>query len=649
YLIICTIIHLFSFWGDVAKDFFWKTRHSGRFLDYNFDVTKGRIFIKCMEGATTNICYNLLDRNVHDRKLGDKVAFFWSGNDPGDELTVTYRELLQRVCQFSNVLKSQGVKKGDRVSIYMPMVVELVVAMLACVRIGAVHSIVFAGFSAESLCERIMDSQCSLVITADGFYRGDKLINLKLLADEALQKCREKGFPVEKCIMLRHLSKAAEDDLSSQCPPAKRSCPDLQVPWNPDVDLCWHALLRGASDVCEPEWVESEDPLFILYTSGSTGKPKGVLHSVSGYMLYTATTFKLVFDHQPDDVYWCTADIGWITGHSYITYGPLANGATSVLFEGLPTFPDVSRMWQIVDKYRVSKFYTAPTAIRLLMKYGSEPVYKRNSLKVLGTVGEPINPEAWQWYYTVVGEKRCPIVDTFWQTETGGHMLTPLPAATPMKPGSATFPFFGVVPAILNESGEELEGPSEGYLVFKQPWPGVMRSVYGNHSRFESTYFKKFPGYYVTADGCRRDKDGYYWITGRIDDMLNVSGHLLSTAEIESALVEHAAVVEAAVVGRPHPVKGESLYCFVTLTEGATLSGPLEAELRKQVREKIGAIATPDYIQNAPGLPKTRSGKIMRRVLRKIACDERDLGDISTLADSSVVEQLFRDRCLTTP
>ncbi|XP_028308304.1 acetyl-coenzyme A synthetase, cytoplasmic-like isoform X2 [Gouania willdenowi] len=603
-----------------------------------------------MEGATTNICYNLLDRNVHDRKLGDKVAFFWEGNDPGDELTVTYRELLQRVCQFSNVLKSQG-QKGDRVSIYMPMVVELVVAMLACVRIGAVHSIVFAGFSAESLCERIMDSQCSLVITADGFYRGDKLINLKLLADEALQKCREKGFPVEKCIMLRHLSKAAEDDLSSQCPPAKRSCPDLQVPWNPDVDLCWHALLRGASDVCEPEWVESEDPLFILYTSGSTGKPKGVLHSVSGYMLYTATTFKLVFDHQPDDVYWCTADIGWITGHSYITYGPLANGATSVLFEGLPTFPDVSRMWQIVDKYRVSKFYTAPTAIRLLMKYGSEPVqrYKRNSLKVLGTVGEPINPEAWQWYYTVVGEKRCPIVDTFWQTETGGHMLTPLPAATPMKPGSATFPFFGVVPAILNESGEELEGPSEGYLVFKQPWPGVMRSVYGNHSRFESTYFKKFPGYYVTADGCRRDKDGYYWITGRIDDMLNVSGHLLSTAEIESALVEHAAVVEAAVVGRPHPVKGESLYCFVTLTEGATLSGPLEAELRKQVREKIGAIATPDYIQNAPGLPKTRSGKIMRRVLRKIACDERDLGDISTLADSSVVEQLFRDRCLTTP
>ncbi|XP_026222686.1 acetyl-coenzyme A synthetase, cytoplasmic isoform X2 [Anabas testudineus] len=639
-----------EFWGDIAKDFFWKTKHTGQFLDYNFDVTKGEIFVKCMGGASTNICYNLLDRNVHEKKLGDKVAFYWEGNEPGDEMMVTYRELLQRVCQFANVLKSQGVKKGDCVSIYMPMVVELVIAMLACARIGAIHSIVFAGFSAESLCERILDSQCSLLITADGFYRGDKLINLKLLADEALRKCREKGFPVEKCIMLKHLSKETEETaLGSQSPPAKRSCPDLQVPWNPDVDLCWHTLLLGASDECEPEWCESEDPLFILYTSGSTGKPKGVLHTVSGYMLYTATTFKLVFDYQPEDIYWCTADIGWITGHSYITYGPLANGATSVLFEGLPTYPDVSRMWEIVDKYHVTKFYTAPTAIRLLMKYGSEPVqkYKRESLKVLGTVGEPINPEAWLWYYNVVGEKRCPIVDTFWQTETGGHVLTPLPAATPMKPGSATFPFFGVVPAILNESGEELEGPSEGYLVFKQPWPGVMRTVYGNYQRFETTYFKKFPGYYVTGDGCRRDKDGYYWITGRIDDMLNVSGHLLSTAEVESALVEHESVAEAAVVGRPHPVKGESLYCFVTLSEGVMYNHTLEAQLKKQVREKIGAIATPDYIQNAPGLPKTRSGKIMRRVLRKIACNERDLGDISTLADASVVEQLFQNRCTT--
>ncbi|XP_077464643.1 acetyl-coenzyme A synthetase, cytoplasmic isoform X1 [Stigmatopora argus] len=651
-----------KFWGDMAKEFFWKSKHTGRFLDYNFDVTKGDIFIKCMEGASTNICYNVLDRNVHDRKLGDKVAFYWEGNEPGDELTVTYRELLISVCRFANVLKSQGVKKGDRVAIYMPMVVELVVAMLACARIGAIHSIVFAGFSAESLCDRIVDSQCSLLITADGFYRGDKLINLKLLADEALQKCRDKGFALECCIVLKHLSKEAHET-SLKSPPAKRPCPDLQqetetgrvrktrpvpqVPWNPKVDKCWHTLMREVSDECEPEWCTSEDPLFILYTSGSTGKPKGVLHTISGYMLYTAATFKLVFDHRPDDIYWCTADIGWITGHSYITYGPLANGATSVLFEGLPTYPDVSRMWEIVDKYHVSKFYTAPTAIRLLMKYGSEPVhkYKRDSLKVLGTVGEPINPEAWQWYFTVVGGSRCPIVDTFWQTETGGHVMTPLPAATPMKPGSATFPFFGVVPAILNESGEELEGESEGYLVFKQPWPGVMRTVYSNHARFESTYFKKFPGYYVTGDGCRRDKDGYYWITGRIDDMLNVSGHLLSTAEVESALVGHESVAEAAVVGRPHPVKGESLYCFVTLRDGVAFNRTLEAQLKKQVREKIGAIATPDFIQDAPALPKTRSGKIMRRVLRKIASGERDFGDISTLADSSVVEQLFQNRC----
>ncbi|KAG8517800.1 Acetyl-coenzyme A synthetase, cytoplasmic, partial [Galemys pyrenaicus] len=527
------------------------------------------------------------------------------GNEPEETAKITYQELLVQVCRFSNVLRKQGIRKGDRVAIYMPMIPELVVAMLACARLGALHSIVFAGFSAESLCERILDSSCSLLITTDAFYRGEKLVNLKELVDEALEKCQEKDFPVRRCIVVKHLGRAelGTGDPPSQSPPVKKPCPDVQ----------------------------------------------GVVHTIGGYMLYVATTFKYVFDFHPEDVFWCTADIGWITGHSYVTYGPLANGATSVLFEGIPTYPDVSRLWNIVDKYKVTKFYTAPTAIRMLMKFGDEPVtkYSRASLQVLGTVGEPINPEAWLWYHRVVGDQRCPIVDTFWQTETGGHMLTPLPGATPMKPGSATFPFFGVAPAILSESGEELEGEAEGYLVFKQPWPGIMRTVYRNHERFETTYFEKFPGYYVTGDGCRRDQDGYYWITGRIDDMLNVSGHLLSTAEVESALVEHEAVAEAAVVGHPHPVKGECLYCFVTLCDGHVFNTTLTDELRKQIREKIGPIATPDYIQNAPGLPKTRSGKIMRRVLRKIAQNDHNLGDTSTVADPSVISQLFSHRCPT--
>ncbi|KFP92260.1 Acetyl-coenzyme A synthetase, cytoplasmic, partial [Apaloderma vittatum] len=542
------------------------------------------------------------------------------GNEPGDSAKVTYSELLRKVCQFASVLRSQGVKKGDRISIYMPMILELIVAMLACARIGALHSVVFAGFSADSLCERILACGCSLLITADAFYRGDKLVNLKQIADEALQKCKDK----------HHL-------LLGQ------SCPQFRGERGIASFAAGNKFASVNPLKCEPEWCDSEDELFILYTSGSTGKPKGVLHTVGGYMLYAATSFKYVFDYQPDDVYWCTADIGWITGHSYLVYGPLANGATGVLFEGVPTYPDVGRMWSIVDKYKVTKFYTAPTAIRLLMKHGEEPVKKhsRKSLKVLGSVGEPINPEAWLWYYHVVGEERCPIVDTFWQTETGGHMLTPLPAATPMKPGSATFPFFGVVPAILNESGEELEGEAEGYLVFKQPWPGIMRTLYGNHQHFETTYFKKFPGYYVTGDGCRRDKDGYYWITGRIDDMLNVSGHLLSTAEVESALLEHAAISEAAVVSRPHPLKGESIYCFVTLRDGHEFTKNLTDELKKQVREKIGPIATPDYIQYAPSLPKTRSGKITRRILRKIAKNDRDVGDISTLANPGIIKHLF--------
>uniref|UniRef100_A0A8C6AJY7 Propionate--CoA ligase n=2 Tax=Monodontidae TaxID=9747 RepID=A0A8C6AJY7_MONMO len=653
-----------EFWGDIAKEFYWKTPCPGPFLQYNFDMTKGKIFIEWMKGATTNICYNVLDRIVYEKKLGDKVAFYWEGNEPEETTQITYRELLVQVCHFSNVLRKQGICKGDRVAIYMPMIPELVVAMLACARLGALHSIVFAGFSSESLCERILDSSCSLLITTDAFYRGEKLVNLKELADEALEKCREKGFPVRCCIVVKHLGRAelGTGDSPSQSPPIKRPCPDVQgklkekpkriwpqISWNEGVDMWWHELMQEAGDECEPEWCDAEDPLFILYTSGSTGKPKGVVHTVGGYMLYVATTFKYVFDFHAEDVFWCTADIGWITGHSYVTYGPLANGATSVLFEGIPTYPDMSRLWSIVDKYKVTKFYTAPTAIRLLMKFGDEPVtrHSRASLQVLGTVGEPINPEAWLWYHRVVGAQRCPIVDTFWQTETGGHMLTPLPGATPMKPGSATFPFFGVAPAVLNESGEELEGEAEGYLVFKQPWPGIMRTVYGNHERFETTYFKKFPGYYVTGDGCRRDQDGYYWITGRIDDMLNVSGHLLSTAEVESALVEHEAVAEAAVVGHPHPVKGECLYCFVTLCDGHTFSSTLTEELKKQIREKIGPIATPDYIQNAPSLPKTRSGKIMRRVLRKIAQNDHDLGDMSTVADPSVITQLFNHRCLT--
>ncbi|CAN9502713.1 unnamed protein product [Ophioblennius macclurei] len=628
-----------AFWKEVAAEFFWKKPATGPMLQHNLDVTKGSVFVKCMEGAKTNMCYNVLDRHVKEGHLGDKVAYYWEGNSPDHHATITYRQLLAQVCRCANVLKKMGVKKGDRVSIYLPMIPELVYSVLACARIGAVHSVVFAGFSSESLCERIMDAQSSVLLTADGVFRGEKLINLKQIADEALQKCREKSScSVTKCLVVKHHALRTRSGAA---------CNKLQTPWDPDQDVWWDEAVADASEECEPEWLDAEDALFILYTSGSTGKPKGVLHTVAGYLLYTSLTFKYVFDHHHDDVYWCTADIGWITGHSYIVYGPLANAATSVLFEGIPVHPHVGRFWEVIEKYRVSKFYTAPTAIRLLMKYGREPLqkYDLSSLKVLGTVGEPINPEAWQWYHQVVGRGRCPIVDTFWQTETGGHVLTPLPAATPLKPGSATFPFFGVEPVILNEHGEELQGEAEGYLVFRRPWPGIMRSVYKNHERFENTYFKKFPGFYVTGDGCRRDKDGYYWITGRIDDMLNVSGHLMSTAEVEAALAEHPSVAEAAAVSRPHAVKGECLYCFVTLKDSREYSRTLEEELKKLVREKIGPIATPDFIQNAPALPKTRSGKIMRRILRQIARNDRDdLGDLSTLADPKVVEVLFSQR-----
>ncbi|XP_064617241.1 acetyl-coenzyme A synthetase, cytoplasmic-like [Liolophura sinensis] len=643
-----------SFWGEIAKQFYWKTPPASdgrKFFDFNFDHTKGPIFVKWMEGATTNICYNALDRHI-ENGLGDKIAFYWEGNDPEDVGKITYSQLREEVCKFANVLKGLGLKKGDRVAIYMPMIIELTVAMLACARIGIIHSIVFGGYSSEALADRILDAKCCCTITTDGVWRGTKLLNLKAIADGALAICEKNGHHVETCIVVRHLSPADEQIIdgsngdSSDEPPAKRPYRKLQIKWKDGRDKWWHTLMDGQKGTCEPEWMEAEDPLFMLYTSGSTGKPKGVLHTVGGYMLYSATTFKYTFDYHPDDVYWCTADVGWITGHTYVCYGPLANAATGIIFEGVPFHPDASRFWQIVDKYKVSKFYTAPTAIRALMKFGDEFVKKcsRQSLAVLGTVGEPINPEAWIWYYNVVGEGRCAIVDTFWQTETGGHVITPLPGATPTKPGSATFPFFGIVPAILKDDGTEIEGPGEGYLVFKQPWPGIMRTVYGNHERFETTYFKKFAGYYTTGDGAKRDEDGYIWITGRIDDMVNVSGHLLSTAEIESALIEHEAVAEAAVVSHPHTVKGECTYAFVTLIQGETFTNDLISELKCKVRTKIGPFAQPDFIQNAPGLPKTRSGKIMRRILRKIAVDNKELGDISTLADETVIETLFKLR-----
>ncbi|XP_014676866.1 PREDICTED: acetyl-coenzyme A synthetase, cytoplasmic-like [Priapulus caudatus] len=578
--------------------------------------------------------------------------FFREGNDPDDDGSITYGNLFKEVCKFANVLKKYGVKKGDRVAIYMPMILQLQVAMLSCARIGAVHSIVFGGFSSESLAERIMDSSCCLLITADGAYRGPKLLNLKEIADNALKICADRNHAVSASIVVRHVgptpasmqnSEPASNTITS---PPKRPSSQFKSNWVEGRDVWWHNEMEVASEECACEWLDAEDPLFMLYTSGSTGKPKGVLHTIGGYMLYTYLTFKYVFDYKPGDVYWCTADIGWITGHSYVVYGPMAAGATSVVFEGTPFYPDAGRFWQICDKYLVSKFYTAPTAIRALMKFGDEEVtkYSRSSLSVLGTVGEPINPEAWLWYHTIVGGGHCAVVDTFWQTETGGHTITPLPGCTVTKPGSATLPFFGVVPALMSEEGKELEGEAEGYLVFKQPWPGIMRTVYGDHSRFETTYFKKFPGYYTTGDGAKRDADGYYWITGRIDDMLNVSGHLLSTAEIESALVEHPSVVEAAVVTHPHPIKGECTYCFVTLMNGCEFTDLLSTDLKNTVRKKIGPFAQPDYIQNAPGLPKTRSGKIMRRVLRSIARNDDEFGDTSTLADPSVVDLLVKLR-----
>lgn len=628
-----------SFWGPIAKQFHWETEAKpNEYFSYNFDIRKGSIFTKWMAGASTNISYNLLDRNVKNG-LADNIAYYWAGNHPDDYSKISYKKLLQEVCRFANVLKSHGVKRGDTVSIYMPMVLELPIAMLACARIGAIHSIVFAGFSSDALGDRIDDCKARIVITCDGSWRGEKLLEIKAICDEAIKKAAQLGHQVSKVIVVEHLKRVT--------PGCQQSSASIKsIPWDDDRDVWWHNEMEEAEAACYPEWMGAEDPLFMLYTSGSTGKPKGVLHTTAGYLLYAATTFKYVFDYKPGDVYWCTADIGWITGHTYVVYGPLANGATSVMFEGTPFFPDNDRYWQIVDTYKVAQLYTAPTAIRALMIYGDEPVlrHKLTSLRVLGSVGEPINPEAWLWYYKLIGKEKCSIVDTFWQTETGGHVITPLPGATNMKPGSATFPFFGVKPSLLDENGDEVVGAGEGYLVFSQPWPGIMRTIFNNHPRFEETYFSKFPGYYCTGDGARRDSDGYLWITGRCDDKLNVSGHLMSTAEIEAVLTEHAKVAEAAVVSRPHPIKGECLYCFIILNQNQTFDKILVNELKKLIRERIGPFAQPDVIQHAPGLPKTRSGKIMRRILRKIAVNDRDVGDTSTLADESIVDQLFANR-----
>lgn len=608
-----------GFWAEQAERFLDWYKPWDQVLDWSYD--KADLHIRWFEGGKLNAAYNCLDRHLESH--GDQTALIWEGDDPADDKRISYRELHDAVCRFANILKSRGVKKGDRVCIYMPMIPEACMAMLACARIGAVHSVVFGGFSPESLKDRILDSDCRVVITADEGVRGGRKVPLKANTDRALEGCPN----VHTVLVVRHTGG--------------------DIDWVESRDLWYHEALETVDADCPCEEMDAEDPLFILYTSGSTGKPKGVLHTTGGYLLFAAVTHKYTFDYHDGDIYWCTADVGWITGHSYIVYGPLTNGAISLVFEGVPNYPDASRFWQVVDKHQVNTFYTAPTAIRALMREGDEPVKKtsRTSLRLLGTVGEPINPEAWEWYHKVVGDGRCPIVDTWWQTETGGHLITPLPGATPLKPGSATRPFFGVVPAIVDNEGQVLDGPCEGNLVITRPWPGQMRTVYGDHQRFVDTYFSTYPGMYFTGDGARRDEDGYYWITGRVDDVLNVSGHRLGTAEIESALVLHDAVAEAAVVGYPHDIKGQGIYAYVTLVKGVEPSDALKAELVELVRKEIGPIAKPDVIQWAPALPKTRSGKIMRRILRKIAAnDVGNLGDTSTLADPAVVDELVANR-----
>ncbi|RAI59375.1 acetate--CoA ligase [Roseicella frigidaeris] len=606
-----------GFWRKEAERVAWiKPPSRIKNVDFTGDVT-----IRWFEDGVLNASVSCLDRHLASR--GDQVAIIWEGDDPKSDAKVTYRDLHARVCRLANAMRRLGVTKGDRVCIYLPMIVEAAVAMLACARIGAIHSIVFGGFSPDSLASRIQDSECALLITADEGRRGGRSVPLKTNADEALRGCPS----IRNVIVVKNTGGA--------------------VPMQEGRDHWYEAITAQEPAACEPEPMGAEDPLFILYTSGSTGKPKGVLHTTGGYMVWASYTHELVFDYHPGEIYWCTADVGWVTGHTYIVYGPLANGATTLMFEGVPNYPSVSRFWEVVDKHQVNIFYTAPTAIRALMRDGEAPVRKasRKSLRVLGSVGEPINPEAWLWYYRVVGEERCPIVDTWWQTETGGILISPLPGAVDQKPGSATLPLPGVFPAIVDGEGQVLEGATEGNLVLLDSWPGQMRTIYGDHARFGQTYFSTFKGMYFTGDGARRDADGYYWITGRVDDVINVSGHRMGTAEIESALVAHAKVAEAAVVGMPHDLKGQGIYCYVTLKTGEEPSEALRKELVAWVRKEIGPIASPDAIQWAPGLPKTRSGKIMRRILRKIAANETEsLGDTSTLADPSVVEELVQNR-----
>jgi len=606
-----------TFWPDQAMQFIdwhqtWDRLHHS-------DFSKGEA--RWFEGATLNVCVNCVDRHLTDR--GEQTAIIWEGDNPADSRHISYQELHEQVCRLGNALRKRGVRKGDRVSIYMPMIPEAAYAMLACARIGAIHSVVFGGFSPEAIKDRILDSDCRVVITADQGLRGGKTIPLKHNVDKALEHCPD----VHTVLIIQHTG--------------------ADIAFNEPRDVWFHDIIANVDKVCEPEIMDAEDPLFILYTSGSTGKPKGVLHTSAGYLLAAAMTHRYVFDYQDGDIYWCTADVGWVTGHSYIVYGPLANGATTLIFEGVPTYPDASRFWQVIDKHKVNIFYTAPTAIRALMSAGNAPVNatSRASLRLLGSVGEPINPEAWQWYYDVVGEARCPIVDTWWQTETGAIMITPLPGVTDLKPGSATLPFFGVKPALLDADGKELKGPATGNLVLSSSWPSQIRTIYGDHQRCIDTYFKAYPGYYFTGDSARRDADGYYWVTGRVDDVINVSGHRLGTAEIESALVLHPKVAEAAVVGYPHDIKGQAIYAYVTLMHGIDESEALHKDLIAFVANEIGAFARPDIIQFAPGLPKTRSGKIMRRILRKIAANElENMGDTSTLADPTVVDQLINKR-----